>query len=85
MWLANGCGESNEPKQLIAQLGCAGPRPSMKSMSKRTRYADNSKRQQPVQQQRAQAAQQVASQKKAASSRDSQQPSDARSASQADR
>lgn len=35
-------------------------------MSRRTRYADNSKRQQPVQQQRAQAAQQVASQRKIA-------------------
>jgi hypothetical protein len=33
-------------------------------MSKRTRHADNSKRQQPVQQQRAQAALQIASQKK---------------------
>lgn len=35
-------------------------------MSKRTRYADNSKRRQPIQQQRAQAAQQARSQKKAA-------------------
>ncbi len=34
-------------------------------MSKRTRYADNSKRRQPVQQQRAQAAQQARSPKKA--------------------
>jgi hypothetical protein len=55
-----------EGKQLIAQLGAADAPPSMAFMSKRTRYADNSKRQQPVQQQRAQAAQQVASQKKAA-------------------
>ena len=33
-------------------------------MSKRSRYADNSKRQQPMQQQRAQAAQQQRTQKK---------------------
>jgi hypothetical protein len=35
-----------------------------KVMSKRTRHADNSKRQQPVQQQRAQAAQQTLNQRK---------------------
>ncbi|HZY17838.1 MAG TPA: hypothetical protein VFE82_05110 [Ramlibacter sp.] len=35
-------------------------------MSKRTRYADNSKRQQPVQQQRAEAARQATGQSKAA-------------------
>ena len=43
-------------------------------MSKRTRYADNSKRQQPVQQQRAQAALQVAGQKKTAKLGDQQAP-----------
>lgn len=42
-------------------------------MSKRTRHSDNSKRKQPIQQQRAQAAQQVTNQKKAARSGDSQQ------------
>jgi hypothetical protein len=36
------------------------------TMSKRTRYADNSKRQQPVQQQRAEAARQATGQSKAA-------------------
>jgi hypothetical protein len=42
-------------------------------MSKRTRYADNSKRKQPVQQQRAQAALQMSSQKKAARPDDRQE------------
>ena len=39
-------------------------------MSKRTRHADNSKRQQPVQQQRAQAAQQALGQKRTAKTGD---------------
>lgn len=43
-------------------------------MSKRTRHADNSKRQQPVQQQRAEAARQAVSQSKAAKRSDQQQP-----------
>jgi hypothetical protein len=42
-------------------------------MSKRSRHADNSKRQQPVQQQRAQAAQQTGSAKKTAGRTDKQQ------------
>jgi hypothetical protein len=66
-------------KQLIAQLGPPGARPSISRfssggfrMSKRTRYGDNSKRQQPVQQQRAEAARQATSQSKAAKSSDQQ-------------
>ncbi len=43
-------------------------------MSKRTRYADNSKRRQPVQQQRAQAALQAGSQKKTAKVSEGQEP-----------
>lgn len=43
-------------------------------MSKRTRYADNSKRQQPVPQQRAQAARQAGSQNKAGKRSDQQPP-----------
>ena len=43
-------------------------------MSKRTRYADNSKRRQPVQQQRAEAARLAISQSKAAKRSDQQQP-----------
>ena len=43
-------------------------------MSKRTRHADNSKRQQPVQQQRAEAARQATSQNKAGKRSDQQQP-----------
>ena len=43
-------------------------------MSKRTRHADNSKRQQPVQQQRAQAARQASGQNKAVKRSDQQQP-----------
>jgi hypothetical protein len=42
-------------------------------MSKRSRHADNSKRQQPVQQQRAQAAQQTGSAKKTAGRTEKQQ------------
>jgi hypothetical protein len=42
-------------------------------MSKRTRYSDNSKRRQPIQQQRAQAAQQVLSQRKSNKSGDTQE------------
>lgn len=42
-------------------------------MSKRTRYADNSKRQQPMQQQRAEAARQSIAQSKAAKRSDTQQ------------
>lgn len=42
-------------------------------MSKRTRYADNSKRRQPVQQQRAQAALKALSQKKTATPASDQQ------------
>lgn len=44
-------------------------------MSKRTRHADNSKRQQPVQQQRAEAARQATSQTKTGK-RSDQQPQD---------
>lgn len=47
-------------------------------MSKRTRHADNSKRQQPIQQQRAEAARQAVSQNKA-SKRSDQQPPQERS------
>ena len=43
-------------------------------MSKRTRYADNSKRQQPVQQQRAEAARQATSTNKQGKRSDQQQP-----------
>ena len=43
-------------------------------MSKRTRKADNSTRQQPVQQQRAEAARQAVSQNKAGKRSDQQQP-----------
>ena len=43
-------------------------------MSKRTRFSDNSKRRQPVQQQRAEAARLVISQAKAAKRSDQQQP-----------
>jgi hypothetical protein len=42
-------------------------------MSKRTRHADNSKRQQPVQQQRAEAARQASGQPKAGKASDQQQ------------
>lgn len=45
-------------------------------MSKRTRHADNSKRQQPVQQQRAQAARQATSQNKAGKRSDESSPQD---------
>jgi hypothetical protein len=53
-------------------------------MSKRTRHADNSKRQQPVQQQRAQAAQQIAGQKKLGKAGE-QQPAQERAEQQANR
>jgi hypothetical protein len=53
-------------------------------MSKRTRHADNSKRQQPVQQQRAEAARQASSQNKVGKRSDQQQPQD-RSGREADR
>ena len=43
-------------------------------MSKRTRHADNSKRQQPVQQQRAEAARQASGQNKADKRSEQQQP-----------
>jgi hypothetical protein len=43
-------------------------------MSKSTRYADNSKRRQPVQQQRAEAARQALSQAKVGKRSDQQQP-----------
>lgn len=43
-------------------------------MSKRTRHADNSKRQQPVQQQRAEAARQAIAQSKSAKRSDQPQP-----------
>lgn len=43
-------------------------------MSKRTRYADNSKRKQPVQQQRAEAARLATSQSKAGKRSDQQPP-----------
>jgi len=43
-------------------------------MSKRTRYADNSKRQQPVQQQRAEAARQATSKANAGKRSDQQAP-----------
>jgi hypothetical protein len=43
-------------------------------MSKRTRHADNSKRQQPVQQQRAEAARQASSQNKVGKRSDQQRP-----------
>lgn len=43
-------------------------------MSKRTRHADNSKRQQPVQQQRAEAARLATSQNKLGKRSDQQQP-----------
>lgn len=54
-------------------------------MSKRTRHADNSKRLQPVQQQRAQAALQASSLKKAAKLGDERQPAQERPAPQARR
>jgi hypothetical protein len=53
-------------------------------MSKRTRYADNSKRQQPVQQQRAQAAQRARNQKKEAKVSPQEEPQE-RSAEQGTR
>jgi hypothetical protein len=43
-------------------------------MSKRTRYGDNSKRQQPIQQQRAEAARQATSTAKATKRSDQQSP-----------
>lgn len=43
-------------------------------MSKRTRHADNSKRQQPLQQQRAEAARQALSQTRTSKRSDQQQP-----------
>jgi hypothetical protein len=43
-------------------------------MSKRTRHADNSKRQQPIQQQRAEAARQATSQNKAGKRSDELRP-----------
>ena len=43
-------------------------------MSKRTRYGDNSRRKQPVQQQRAEAARQTIAQSKAGKRSDQQQP-----------
>jgi hypothetical protein len=68
-------------KQLIAQLGRAHTRPSIRgfnfdrhTMSKRTRHADNSKRQQPIQQQRAEAARQATSQNKVGRRSDQQRP-----------
>ena len=53
-------------------------------MSKRTRYADNSKRRQPVQQQRAEAARLSIAQAKAAK-RSDQQPSQERAGDKAGR
>lgn len=53
-------------------------------MSKRTRYADNSKRRQPVQQQRAQAAQQAINQSKSAKLANAQ-PAQERSGQQGSR
>jgi hypothetical protein len=49
----------------------------MIGMSKRTRYADNSKRRQPVQQQRAEAARQATSQAKAGKRSDRTESPDA--------
>ena len=53
-------------------------------MSKRTRHADNSKRQQPVQQQRAEAARQAISQPKTAGKREQPAPQE-RSTDKTDR
>lgn len=53
-------------------------------MSKRTRHADNSKRQQPIQQQRAEAARQTTSQNKVGKRSDQQQPQE-RSGNEPDR
>jgi hypothetical protein len=53
-------------------------------MSKRTRHADNSKRQQPVQQQRAEAARQAISQPKPPGKREQPAPRD-RAADKTDR